>query len=135
MLTKAESKQVRQALFEIWNFQGNYWVPLEDLSPKPTIFLMKSNLTESDYLHIIEEIQKYADNKLFEIPEDGSDAEIEFKLFHPDCYETIYCDRSFDWIVYGSHEGSVAFGGVWLLDFIRKLYSDRKDQLNMWDQN
>jgi len=134
-LTKEESEQVRQALFERWNFQGNYWEPLEEISPKPTIFLMKDNIADNDYEQIIAEIQKHADNRLFEITEDASDAEIEFSLFHPDCYETIYCDKSFEWIIYGSHEGTVAFGGTWLLDFIRKLYTDRQERLNKWEQN
>ncbi|MEG5146995.1 hypothetical protein QUB27_30120 [Microcoleus sp. AT8-B6] len=135
ILTKVESEQVRQALLEHWNFQGNYWEPLEELSPKPNIFLMKDNITDSDYEQIIEGIQKRADNKVFEITEDGSDAEIEISLFHPDCYETIYCDKSYEWIVYGSHESTVAFGGTWLLDFIRQLYIDRQDKLNKWEQN
>jgi hypothetical protein len=134
-LAKTESEQVRQALQEHWNFQGNYWEPLEELSPKPTVFLMKDNITDSDFEKIIEEIQKHADKKLFEITEDGSDAEIEFSLFHPDCYETIYCDKSYEWIVYGSHESTVAFGGTWLLHSIEQLYSDRKDKLNKLEQN
>jgi hypothetical protein len=134
-LTKVESDQIRQALQEHWNFQGNYWEPVEELSPKPSIFLMKDNITDDDYRQIIEEIERHAESKLFEIKEDGSDAEIEFSLFHPDCYETIYCDRSFSWIVYGSHEGTVAFGGFWLLDFIRELYADRQDKLNKREQN
>lgn len=134
-LTKEESEQVRQALLENWNFQGDYWEPLEELSPKPTIFLMKCNITDSDNEQILEEIKKHGDSKLFEITEDGSDAEIEFSLFHPDCYETIYCDRTFNWIVYGSHESTIAFGGTWLLDFIRQLYSDRQDKIDKWEQN
>jgi hypothetical protein len=134
-LAKEESEQVRKSLLEKWNFQGNYWEPLEDLSPKPTIFLMKDNIGDSDYQQIIGEVQKHAHNKLFEITEDGSDAEIEFGLFHPDCYETIYCDRMFDWIIYGSHEGTIAFGGTWLLDLIRQLYADRHDKLNKWEQS
>jgi hypothetical protein len=134
-LTKDESKQVRQALLEHWNVQGNYWEPLEELSPKPTIILMKENITDSDYEQIIKKIQEHAEYNLFEITEDGSDAEVELSLFHPDCYETIYCDKSFQWIVYGSHEGTVAFGGNWLLDFIKELYSSRQDKLNKWEQN
>jgi hypothetical protein len=134
-LSNEESNQIRQTLREIWNFEGNYWEPLEELSPTPTIFLMKNNLTDNDYEKIIEEMKKHADNKLYEITEDGSDAEIEFSFFHPDCYETIYCDRGCEWIVYGSHEGTVAFGGTWLLDFIRQLYSDRQVKLNKWEQN
>ena len=134
-LTNQESEQVRQSLLEKWNFQGNYWEPLEELSPEPTIFLMKDNIADTDYEKIIEEIHKHADKKLFEITEDGSDAEIELYLFHPDCYETIYCDTSYNWIVYGSHESTVAFGGTWLLDFIRRLYANRQNQLNKWEQN
>jgi|GEM_PF-882291 len=134
-LTKGESDQVRQVLLEKWNFEGNHWEPLEELSPKPTIFLMKENITDSDYEQITQSIQQNSDTKLFEITEDVSDAEIEFSLFHPDCYETIYCDKSFDWIVYGSHESTIAFGGVWLLDIIQNLYADRQDKLNRWEQN
>lgn len=134
-LAKDESEKVRQTLREQWNFEGNYWEPLEELSPKPTIFLMKDNITDEDYEEITREIQKHAVPKLFEIAEDGSDAEIEFGLFHPDCYETIYCDRTFEWIVYGSHESTIAFGGDWLLEFIRLLYKDRQDKLNKWEQN
>ncbi|WP_315824024.1 hypothetical protein [Paraflavitalea speifideaquila] len=134
-LNEEESKQIRQALFEKWNFQGNYWEPLESLSPEPVIFLMKSNISESDYKQIINEIQQHTDNKLFEITEDGSDAEIEFSLFHRNCYETVYCDRSMEWIIYGSHESTIAFAGTWLLDFINQLFADRKDKLNKWEQN
>jgi hypothetical protein len=134
-LKKEESDQIRQALLEKWNFEGNHWEPLEELSPEPTIFLMKDNITDSDYKQIINKIIEHCDTKLFEITEDGSDAEIEFSLFHPDCYETIYCDKGLDWIVYGSHESTVAFGGVRLLDFIQNLYADRQDKINMWEQN
>ena len=38
------------------------------------------------------------------------------------------------WNVYGSHEGTVAFGGGWLLAFINELYSTRKDKLSKWEQ-
>lgn len=131
-LSNEESRQVRQALLEHWNFQGNYWEPVETLSPKPTIFLMSDNISESDHEQIIAAIQKHADSRLFEITEDGSDAEIEFNLFHFD-YETIYCDKNYDWIVYSSHEDTVAFGGTWLLDFITELFSARTELLNKWE--
>ncbi len=131
-MTKEESEQVRTALLENWNFQGGYWEPLEKLSHKPTIFLTKENISEGDYEQLIKAVQKNADAKVFEITEDGSDTEIDSSLFQPDCYETIYCDRSYKWILYGSHEGTIAFGGAWLLDLIRQLYSDRQEQVNKW---
>jgi hypothetical protein len=131
-LTEEEKQVVRQELLTHWNFQGNYWEPLEELSPKPTIFLMYNNISGSDYKQIISAIQKRADRCLFEITEDDNDAEIEFDLIQLDCYETIYCDKNYDWIVYGSHEGTVAFGGTWLLAFIKQLFADRKELLNKW---
>jgi hypothetical protein len=131
-LTEEEKQVVRQELLTHWNFQGNYWEPLEELSPQPAIFLMKENISDNDYVRITEEIQKHADGFLFEITEDGADAEITFPLFHPDCYETIYCDKTYDWIVYGSHERTVAFGGTWLLAFINQLFANRKELLNKW---
>jgi hypothetical protein len=132
-LRKDESEQVRQELLRHWNCQGDYWEPLEKLSPKPTLFLMKKNITNSDYEQLTQEIKRHADKKLFEITEDHLDAEIEFSLFCPNCYETIYCDKTYEWIVYGSHESTVAFGGEWLLVFIKQLYSDRQDKLNKWE--
>ncbi len=131
-LKEDESQKVRQILFEQWNFQGDYWEPIEKLSPKPTIFLMKDIITKKDYSLIMEEIKKQVKGNLLELTEDGSDSEIEFSLFHPDCYETIYCDRTFEWIVYGSHEGTLAFGGDGLLNFIRHLFNGRQDELNKW---
>ena len=58
-LNKEGSDQVRQALLEKWNFEGNHWEPLEELSPKPTIFLMKDNITDSDYEQIIHKIKEH----------------------------------------------------------------------------
>lgn len=134
-LKEDESDQVRLSLLEKWNFQGNYWEPLEELSPKPTIFLMKHNITDNDYEQITEAIRKHTDKRLYEIAEGKIDAEIEFSLFELDCYETIYCDKTFNWILYGSHESTLAFGGEWLLSFIRQLYVHRRDKLNKWEQN
>jgi hypothetical protein len=134
-LKENESDQVRLILLDKWNYEGNYWEPLEELSPKPTIFLMKHNITSNDYEQIVGQIRKHTNGQLYEIAEGGIDAEIEFSLFDPDCYETIYCDKSFDWIIYGSHEGTLAFGGEWLLNFIKELFFDRQDKLNKWEQN
>lgn len=134
-LSEEEKQTVRQALLTHWNFQGNYWEPLEELSPQPFIFLMNENVTDSDYERIISAIQKHAADYLFEITEDGSDTEITPDLFKPDdCYETIYCDKSYDWIIYGSHEETIAFGGTWLLELITELFADRKELLNKWRQ-
>ena len=132
-LKPEEKAQIRKQLFEKWNYDGDYWDPLVDNSPHPIVFVMKANLTDSDYDQIIAFIRANAKSRIFEVTEDGADAEIEFSLFHPDCYETMYFDPTFDWVVYGSHESTITFGGTPLIKFIEELFFDRREKLNKWE--
>lgn len=131
-LDKFESKKIRKVLQKQWGFNGDYWDPLEKLSPQPVVFLLKLNITDEDYAQIIAAVHQKATDTIYEIDEDGNDAEVALSSFHPDCYETIYCDAGFEWIVYGSHESTVTFGGNWLIDFVNHLFKDRKEILNYW---
>jgi hypothetical protein len=132
-LKRTEKEDVRKSLLEKWNFNGHYWDPLEDHSPQPVVFLMQRNITENDLEKILAFIKNIAGDKVFEIKEDGSDAEIEFELLDFDCHETIYCDKGFHWIVYCSHESTITFGGGGLPEFIGELFSERQEKLNRWE--
>jgi len=66
------------------------------------------------------------------LSEDRIDYELDKHEFNPDCYETVYTDRTFSWIIYGSHEGTLAFGGTKLIDKIMNIYNERKDLINKW---
>ena len=134
-LKDEEAKQIRQQLLDNWNYDGSYWEPLDNRSPKPTVFLMKEIVTQEDIDKIIQIVSEKADKKIFEVSEDRNDYEIEIDSFSPDLYETICFDNSFDWVVYGSHESTIAFGGTWLIEKIGDLFSDRKEKLNLWEQN
>ena len=130
-----EAELIRKQLFEIWNYAGDYWEPLDNKSPKPTIYLMKENVTEDDIQQIIDFVKHKADKRIFEISEDRNDYEIEIESFTPDLYETICCDKDLEWVVYGSHESTIAFGGTWLIESITKLFAGRQEKLNLWEQN
>jgi hypothetical protein len=134
-LKEEEANQIRRQLHEIWNYDGSYWEPLDNKSPQPTLFLMKENVNDNDIEKIIQFIATKADEKIFAISEDRIDYEIEIDSFSPDLYETICCDKTFEWVIYGSHESTIAFGGSYLLEFITVLFSDRKEKLNLWEQN
>ena len=131
-LSEVESREVRAQLQEHWNFQGNYWEPLEKLSPRPVKFILKEHISAGDYSTITTALRKMAAPMVLEITEDRRDAEIAFSLFDPDCYETIYCDRTYEWIIYGSHESTLAFGGNKLVEFVQQLFRDRTEFLNKW---
>ncbi|HEY5462997.1 MAG TPA: hypothetical protein VIJ95_07055 [Hanamia sp.] len=134
-LKDEEAKQIRKQLLDTWNYDGSYWEPLENRSTKPTVFLMKEIVTKEDIEKIIQIVSEKADKNIFEVSEDRNDYEIEIDSFSPDLYETICCDKSFDWVVYGSHESTIAFGGTWLIEKIGDIFSDRKEKLNLWEQN
>lgn len=135
-LGEDESELVRGKLLEIWNFDGDYWEPLDEKSPKPTIFLMDDNFTDTDKIEIEKTIKAHLkSDKLFVITEDRIDYEIESELLDVDLYETIICDNTFEWVVYGSHESTIAFGGDFLIDKLNELFVNRKDKLNKWEQN
>lgn len=134
-LTDQEMISVRKKLTELWNYDGEYWNPLDDKSPKETVFLMKDNLTKFDCKKIFDFIAANSNKRLFEITEDKIDYEIELDSFEIDLYETIVTDKSFEWVIYGSHEGTITFGGTFLIDFVKNLFSDRQEKLNKWEQN
>ncbi len=131
-LLEKEANEIREKLLEYWNFDGSYWEPLTSCSPKPFIFFTKDNLTDQDYEKIKKIIADRAENKIYEITEEQYDYLTDNSEFEPDCYETIYTDKNFDWIVYGSHEGTIAFGGAWLLTELDRQLSDKKELVNQW---
>ena len=131
-LLEKEASEVREQLLKHWNFDGSYWEPLTSCSPHPFIFFSKDNLTDQDYKKIKKIISDRAENKIYEITEEQYDYLTDNSEFEPDCYETIYTDKNFDWIVYGSHEGTIAFGGAWLLTELDRQLSDKKELVNQW---
>jgi hypothetical protein len=134
-LTDSEMVLVRKQLADIWNYDGDYWNPLDDKCSKETVFLMEDDLTEGDNRKIVEFIVTNSNKRLFEITEDRIDYEIEVDSFNLDLHETMVTDKSFSWVIYGSHEDTLTFGGNELVIFIKSLFSDRQEKLNKWEQN
>jgi len=130
-LKEAETKEIRKGLKEHWNFDGGYWEPLISCSPKPFIFFDKTNLDEADFVKIKMIISTIC-TRIYEVNEDGYDYEIDNSVFEPDCYETIFTNNKYDWIIYGSHERTISFGGIWLLTEIEKYLTDKKQFINIW---
>ena len=130
-LKDSEREIIRQKLLNIWQFDGGSWIPLVDINPSiSTLFFNKDNLNEQDLKKIQDVITQKADLNLYEISEEQLDYEIESNDLQIDCYETVYCDKNLDWLIYGSHENTVAFGGNWLIDYMKQLFSDRKEKIN-----
>ena len=89
-------------------------------------------MNENDFQKIKDIVLNQPDNRIYEISEQRYDYEIDKSEIEPDCYEIIYTDVNFEWIIYGSHEGTIAFGGEWLLNELDKQLSDKIELKNKW---
>ncbi len=114
-----------------WNFQGDYWVPLTGQF-KETLFLLKENIQVSDREAINLYLKEICSGFAFLINEDMDDYEVAKELIDVNCYEQFIIDNSGNWLVYGSHEGTVAFGGEVLSGYVAVLFEKRQQLLNKW---
>lgn len=131
-LRKEEANAVRHELKVLWNFTGGYWNPLEEHSPKPTCFYLCEYLDGQDRQNLIDALYSLSGDTLFELTEYHLDYEIATDEFYPDGCETVYTDRHHDWIVYISHEGTIAFGGETLLGKLETVLANRIQYKGKW---
>jgi len=131
-LLEVEADLVRNRLNKYWNFDGGYWEPLTPCCIKPFIFFNKENLSERDFKIIKDIILCFQDNTIYEISEQRYDYEIAKSEIDIDCCETIHTNKNFEWIIYGSHEGTIAFGGELLLAELDEKLSDKRELKNKW---
>jgi hypothetical protein len=131
-MLEEEANKVRENLLKYWGFDGSYWEPLNSSSPKPFYFFDKEKLSDEDFEKLKDIVLEKASFRIYEISETRKDYEIDKTEFEPNCYEIIYTGKEFDWIFYGSHEGTIAFGGDWLLADVDIRLSDKTEHKNSW---
>jgi hypothetical protein len=86
------------------------------------------------------ELRAYGVDKLYEFLESGHAYKIQISEIHPfyGYYnastggEGFWCSERMDWIIYASHEGTITFGGEWLVEGLKSLWSDWKNHID-WD--
>jgi hypothetical protein len=134
LLTEYESKKVRKILSEKWGYDG-YWYPIrEGDTPANVLFLMTEYVLpfEQKIIDAIKGISLIS--KYYAIDECRDDYKHSIENFSLALYqgsETFCCDDTFEWVVYGSHEGTVSFGGDKLLPQIRELLKNYKNKFNL----
>lgn len=117
-LSEFESKLVRAELKEYWNFEYFYWVPLGGECSKKLLVFDEWDMNPYKLLNEI--IFQLAPQRIYEIQEYGTDYEIDVVEFDSDGYEIAFTAKDYSWIVYSSHEGTLAVGGDWLISEMEK---------------
>jgi len=131
-LKQVESAEIRKALHEKWNFDGSYWFPLVDVRPISALFLMKKYV-EPYEKPIIDIVRSISSNMIYLIEETGNDYEMAIECFGLTYYECICCDKNLDWIVYESHEETIAFAGEKLIPKIKDLLIKYENKFNVFE--
>jgi len=67
-------------------------------------------------------------SKVLQFNEVCHDVEIDVSIFDPRGTEVYSTSREFDWLVYASHESSIAIGGQWLTVTFEKQWPDWRDR-------
>jgi hypothetical protein len=141
-LSKAETDEIKDQLdkkllttFEEWH---PYWYPLYPVKPNIHAIAFRS-----DYIAIKENIEKireiFINNNIFtaiEVREIGNAriidgftdkdyflVEDEDSVILPYMSECFWFDSSESWLMYTSHEGTIAFEGEWLVNEISEQLS------------
>lgn len=123
-LTEAQTVEAFDNLRARWGITGFYWYPLDreeaaDPPPHTVAFDAAPFGEEEDAPEllrlVLDELGVTRALQLSEPPEPDREIALEWVEFDYRGSETIVTDGSFDWVVYASHEDSVAVAGERLL--------------------
>ncbi|WP_258298214.1 hypothetical protein [Paenibacillus peoriae] len=115
-----------------WDISNHYWYPLYDTKACPVIAFDSDAFEEHFGFNNLRIILNKLDDEVIEIRELKSKGYIvRLDTFEPS-YEGVgegyWFDFSMDWIIYCSHEGSITFGGDWIINKVKDMWKD-------WDRH
>ncbi len=125
VLTESESKQLRRTLAARWDVNG-YWYPLSQPDSVTNVIAFHAELWElrRGTSILLRALSDRAIDKCFALLEGPSDYELDRSLIDPTYRgDEIFITSDFEWLVYSSHESSIAVAG-WLADLYRSQWTD-----------
>ena len=130
VLSETESKEIRAKLKTIWNVEG-YWYPLTTWERDDVEGFQDSHFEKEFGFDKLKEILgNHNVTKIWEIREDDINYEIELSIFEPyyNGNEGFWCNETFDWLIYASHESSITFAGS-ILPEIKNNWSNWENRV------
>src|SRR6476620_379294 len=136
-LSDTEDAVIRAELKERWHVD-DYWFPLNEFRPKNVEAFQDTNFESevgSDKIATI--LASRGVERVWVVQETGTTYELDATEIEPyyryGGVECFWCDDSYDWIIYVSHEGSVTVGG-WLLAEVKASWPNWSARLwTSWD--
>jgi hypothetical protein len=125
VLTESESTQLRQTLATRWSVNG-YWYPLSQPVSQMNVIAFHVELWEQrcGTAILLRALEERGIDKCFALLEGPSDYELDRSLVDPTYRgDEIFMTSDFEWLVYSSHESSIAVAG-WLSDHFKSRWPD-----------
>ncbi|MET4076783.1 hypothetical protein [Hymenobacter sp. UYCo722] len=134
-----KNETVRQQLREKWGIDPRkMWLPLIGRLSADTIYF-EYNVFEQQFgvaqlQNLLPELGEKSWWAISEVGEDKSGVSAEVKSFaHQSQIEMYYCNATPDWVVYISHENTIALAGKALLDHLKRAWPDFVSYCNPWE--
>jgi hypothetical protein len=136
-LTDAERDTLWEQASAAWDIQDQHWHPLAETSRRDVAAFRASAFHEAVgaaglraalAAHGVDRVVET--REFIELPTrelDLSDADFAYDLA-----EGYWCDARLDWLVYASHEDSLAIGGEWLIEAVKLQWPDW--QAHYWER-
>lgn len=132
VLSENENQTLRQKLKSTWEVDG-YWFPLTDWKPQNTeAFQDKYFEEELGHEKTQQILCDLGVQRVWELGEGEMNYEIDISAveFYYGGEEKFWFDKTFDWLIYASHESSITFSGA-VLPEIKKNWENW--QRRLWD--
>lgn len=128
-LTDAERDALWQRASTAWDITEQYWYPLEPTS-REDVLAFHADAFHAELgaaglraaLASLGVVRVFETRELAELPTrelDLADADFEY-----DFAEGYWCDDWLEWLVYASHENTLAIGGARLIDAVKARWPD-----------
>lgn len=131
----AEAERIADQVYEAWEYDTTYWFPLNGMSGEDKLFISPQRL--HPYLEKISRVLGLPQNRIYEYGEAEYDsphcAEVDALQDYAGA-ECAFLPKDFSWIIYFSHENTVAFAGT-IVPRIKEILLPEKEHWNQleWD--
>ncbi|WP_422722543.1 hypothetical protein [Flavobacterium sp.] len=134
--TIMNTENVKLCLKNKWNINPfDFWIPLHGNVDENSIYFDNDDFEEFfgyDRINkILKEINVGRIYSFNEANEEKSYSEILIKEYNsPDIFIT---NENADWVIYQTHENTIAFAGMELIEKIKSNWTNWKEKVNPWE--
>jgi hypothetical protein len=135
--TKCKINQVKTRLKEKWDIEpGNLWIPL-DGEISLYICYFKTNEFNKNFglIRFSGLMNQIEQGSIYSFGEANNFSQIDkLTIEKYPGLDTYYTNYSADWIIYITHENTIAFGGPSVINIIKNEWPDWANFINPWEK-